>query len=292
MKHRFPPLWVWACTMGFVMLTVFVIGSSGIIDIRHGFGTNYGSFRSRLAHLKSTAEINEGDKVVVVIGSSFTAMAVDHRPFFYDKYQQSHGGNLHVFKLYMYGCNAEVFQRLPEFFEMAASLQPDIVCVEEHLLAINENPDTDGMSIPSWISDFNLGVNAIRSYFLPESDSTEWHDVPTFEFFWKYHDTTYHADSLEVGQKPNYQVRNYASNRRLNKWLKTYVPDNTHIVCISIPRAPHAEEKLAKLRGQEDYLSLRDKYEEQHEVDFWIFPDTLPYIMYSGDDHLNMTGMR
>lgn len=57
--------------MGFVMLIVFVIGSFGIIDICYGFGINYGSFRSCLVYLKFIVEINEGDKVVVVIGFFF-----------------------------------------------------------------------------------------------------------------------------------------------------------------------------------------------------------------------------
>lgn len=99
----------------------------------------------------------------------------------------------------MYGCNVEVFQRFLEFFEMVVFLQLDIVCVEEYLLVINENLDIDGMSILSWISDFNLGVNVIRSYFFLELDSIEWYDVFIFEFFWKYYDIIYYVDLLEVG---------------------------------------------------------------------------------------------
>lgn len=293
MKRKFPPLWTWASTLGLVLTFVLVIGSSGIIDIRNGFGPNYTSFKDRLEHLPSEVEINEGDKVVVLIGSSYTAMAVDHRPFFYQMYQQQQGGVLHVIKLYMYGCNAQDLQKLPEFFEMVSYLQPDLLCVEEHLLAIEGQQQSKGReSIPNWIGDFHLGVNAMRNYFLPQLDSAEWHHMPTFEFFWKYHDNSYQADSLSTGPSPNFQVRSYASNEQVNNWLKKYVPDHTDIVCISIPRAPYVEQELTKVRQGENYLKLRQQYQEQLDVDFWKFPDILPYAMYSGDGHLNERGMR
>lgn len=291
MRQRFPPLWTWASALGLALSIVLVIGSSGIIDVRNGLGMNYDSFKSRLAHLKSTVEVNEGDKVVVVIGSSYTAMAVDHHPFFYQQYQQSHGGNLHVLKLYMYGCNAKLFQKLPDFFEMVDSLQPDLVCLEESLFVYNED-EGGAHSVPDWISDYSLGLNAIKQHFLPPPYIAHLHESSSFDFFWKYHDNTYEADSLDVGQSPDFQVRTYASNKKLNEWLKRYVPKDTPIACITIPKAPYVEQELVKLRGQEDYLAFQREYQKEHGIDFWIFPDTLPYVMYSGDDHLNMTGMR
>lgn len=293
MKRKFPPLWTWATTLGLMLSFVLLIGSSGIVDLRHGFGPSYDSFKNRLEHLQSEVEINEGDQVVVLIGSSYTAMAVDHRAFFHQTYQQRHGGVLHVIKLYMYGCNAQKLQKLPEFFDMVSYLQPDLLCLEEHLLVIDEEQQIkmEG-NIPTWISDFYLGINAMRNYFLPQLDRAEWHDLPTFEFFWKYHDNTYEADSLTTGPSPNFQVRSYASNERVNHRLKTYVPEHTDIVCISVPRAPYTEQVISKLRRQENYLTLRQQYEEQLGVDFWEFQDVLPYAMYSGDNHLNEVGMR
>ncbi len=293
MKHKFPPLWVWGVTLGVVLSLVLLIGRSGIIDIRYGFGANYSSFKNRLEHLSSAYEINEGDKVVVLIGSSFTAMAVDHHPFFHRKYQQQHGGNLHVIKLYMYGCNAQSWQKLPDFFEMAAALQPDILCVEEHLLAIGEKGYTDGrLGLPTWISDFHLGVNAIRHYLFPKVDKEEQHDLTTFEFFWKYHEESYQADSLALGPVPNFHVRSYSHNEQVNQWFSTYLPEDTKLVCISIPRPPKVERELARIRQEEDYLRFQQQYQEQLGMDFWFFPAILPYAMYSGDDHLNTRGMR
>lgn len=293
MKHKFPPLWVWGSTLGLVVLVVLLIGSSGIIDIRNGFGANYSSFKNRLEQLRSTYEITEADKVAVIIGSSFTAMAVDHRPFFHEVYQREHGGKLHVIKLYMYGCNAQALQKLPDFFEMAGYLQPDVVCIEEHLLTIDEQQGASGnLSLPAWLSDFHLGINAIRKYVFPEADSEERHDLATFEFFWKYHEESYQADSLAVGPTPRFQVRSYSQNKQVNRWLSKYLPEDAELVCISIPRPPYVEQELTKIRQAEDFLSLKQEYQNQLGVDFWVFSDILPYAMYSGDDHLNAEGMR
>lgn len=289
MKQRFPPLWTWSTALAIVVLLVWLLGSSGVIDRRLGFGANYTSFTHRLAKLRADLKLAPEDKVVVVIGSSFTAMSVDHRPYFYERHQRERGGKLHVIKLYMYGCNADRLQQMPEFFEFLVGLKPDLVCLEEHLLAIAEGEEK--ASVHRLISNFHLGVEAIKYQLFPSVDEEERHDLKTFEFFWKYHDEAYGADSLAVGPPPELLTRTYKANSQLNSYLEEYLPASAQLVCLAIPRPRYVEEKLMGLRKETPYLTFQQAYQDSFSMINWTYPRILPYHTFSGDDHLNAKGM-
>lgn len=291
MKRKFPPLWTWGIVFSLVAILVFLISSSTVIDLRSGFGANYESFAKRLAHLKSTYEVEPGDKVVVIIGSSFTAMSIDHRPYFYQRYQRERGGNLHVVKLYMFGGNAEHLQKLPDFFEALEFLHPDVVCLEEHLLAFDAQ-NGPHVNNPTWISDFRLGINGLKNRVFPNEEEEERNDIETFEFFWKYHQESYGADSLEVTASETLKVRSYRSNDRLNTWLNEYISDSTQLICLTIPRPAYIEDGLNSARSNSAYRELQEAYQASLGMKYWTYQEKLPYMMFSGDAHLNAKGMR
>lgn len=291
MKPKFPPLWTWGTAFSLTLVLVFLFSSSTVIDLRTGYGANYESFTKRLANVKSTYLVKPEDKVVVIVGSSFTAMSIDHRPYFYERYKRERGGDLHVIKLYMFGSNAEHLQKLPDFFEALEFLHPDIVCLEEHLLAFDEQNVGQGNRVP-WISDFRLGVNALKNRVFPSEEEEERNDIETFDFFWKYHQESYGADSLEVAASKALKARNYRSNERLNAWLNQYLSDSTQLVCLTIPRPAHIENVLTSTRADKAYQELQEAYQANFDIKYWTYQEEIPYRMFSGDPHLNAQGMR
>jgi|GEM_PF-2108604 len=290
MRPKFPPLWTWGSAFSLVVILVFLIGSSTVIDLRTGFGANYESFKKRLANLKSTYLVKPEDKVVVIIGSSFTAMSIDHRPYFYERYKRERGGDLHVIKLYMFGNNAERLQKLPDFFEVLEFLHPDVVCLEEHLLAFDKQ-DVGQLNSTAWISDFRLGVNALKNQVFPSVEEEERNEVETFEFFWKYHQESFGADSLEVTTSDSLKARSYQSNVRLNAWLNKYLSDSTQLVCLTIPRPAYIENGLTSAKADKVYEELQGAYQANFNIKYWAYQEELPYLMFSGDAHLNAQGM-
>lgn len=289
MKSAAPPLYIWGIVFALVAILFTSLAFSFIVDKREGHGVLFRNFNTRLNHLKTTYQVSEEDEVVVVLGSSYTAMGINHHDYFYNRFITEKGRPVHLFKIYMYGCSSDDFQDLPEFFEAAMRLKPDILCLEERLLVFEER-HSDALFAPEWIDDFQLGANALKENLLLKMGKRKSEDPGYFDFFWEYHDDSYGDDSTKV-EPYKLKIRNFKENKKVNRWLTKLKKQKTAIVLLNIPQPKIIEDAIFELKTKSAFEGFIQAYENAFAIKHWEFPASLPYNHFSGDTHLNEKGM-
>ncbi|MEZ5042261.1 MAG: hypothetical protein R2828_20350 [Saprospiraceae bacterium] len=289
MKSAAPPLYIWGIVLGLVAIVFISLSSSLIVDKREGHGGFYRNFKTRLAHLKATSQVSKEDEVVVILGTSYTAMGINHHDYFYNRFKNERERSVHVFKIYMYSCSSDDFQDMPEYFEAALSLKPDILCLEERLLAFEER-HAETQFIPKWIDDFQLGANAIKENLLLKMGKGKSDEPGYFDFFWPYHNESYAEDSTLVAPH-QFDLRSFKENKKVNHWLAELKKQKTAIVLLNIPRPKPTEDALLEAKTKPAFEAFMHDYESAFALKHWEFPEPLPFKLFSGDTHLNEKGM-
>lgn len=286
MKRTFPPISVWLATAILSVLVIFT--SSFVLDVREGHGIFYRDFKDRMQDLEERYQIAEEDEVVLIFGSSLTAMGIQHHDYFYERSQTETGRPIHVFKIYMYSCSAADLQDLPDFFELAIRLKADIVCFEERLLAFNEyNPGM--LHVPKWLERFSLRVEGAKEHLLLQIGKGLSDEPRTFDFFWKYHEETFGIDSTTF-EPTAFNIRPYQHNKKVNQWLAKLTDIGTQVVMLNLPRPKVTEDALISARKEADFQTLLKAYQENLNLEHWVYPEILPYSHFT-DAHLNRRGM-
>ena len=286
MKRKFPPLSVWISAA--TLATLVIISSSFVLDVRDGHGVFYRDFKNRMQDLEERYQVQEEDDVVIIFGSSLTAMGIQHHSYFYERFISETGKPVHVFKIYMYSCSASDLQDIPDFFEAALRLNADIVCFEERLLAFNEyNPGM--LQVPKWLERFSLRIEGVKENLLLKIGKGKSEDPGTFEFFWKYHEEAFGGDSTTFAPTV-FNIRPFAKNKMVNKRLQELKDNSVQLVMLNLPRPKVTEEALQSARKEPAFQALLGQYQEKLDMQHWVYPEILPYSYFT-DAHLNRKGM-
>lgn len=284
-----PPLYIWGIVAALAFIVVVLVSSSFLIDIRHGHGFLYRNLIIRLDNLQADAQVSAEEEVVVILGSSLTAMSINHHEYYYQQFQGKNGRPVHVFKIYMYSCSANDLQYMTDYFEMAQKLQPDLLLIEERIFAFNELND-EMIDAPAWLDRFSLGINSVKEQALFAMGKGKFDEPDIFDFFWKYHDETYGEDSTSV-QPYRTEVRRWQDNKRVNAWLSQFSKDGTDIVLLNIPRPESVEKGIEEAKSKPVFQALVKRSEAEYGLRQWDYPGYIPYKFFSGDVHLNKEGM-
>lgn len=286
MKRRFPPLSVWISAA--VLVTLLVVSSAFVLDEMEGHEPFYRNFKSGLQDLELRYQVAEEDEVVIILGSSFTAMGIQHHPYFYERFWSEMGKKVHVFKIYMYECSARDLSQLPEFFEAAGRLKADIVCVEDRLLVFDEYKP-GALRFPGWLEGYNLRMEGLMKRLLLALGKEESNDPGTFEFFWKFHEDAIGADSTSMAAR-SYQLRSYAQNKSVNQRLSELQAQGVELVLLQLPRPKVSTVALQSAKADLSFQELLGRYQSEVGMVHWEYPEILPYDHFS-DAHLNRVGM-
>lgn len=286
MKRKFPPPSVWISAAALV--TLFIVGSAFVLEEREGYGAFYRNFQSGMQDLEERYEIAEDDEVVIIFGSSFTAMGIQHHPYFYDRFLSETGEQVHVFKIYMYNCSASDLKELPEFFEAAKRLKADIVCIEERLLAFDEYK-SGMLHLPRWLQRYSLRVEGLKEHLLASLGKEDTENPGTFEFFWKYHEEANWVDSTTFGTSA-FELRSFAENDHVNQRLAEFQADGVQLVMLNLPRPAVTTRVLKSIKEKQAFQVLLKRYREEFGMQQWEYPEILPYSHFT-DAHLNRLGM-
>lgn len=295
------PLQAWGIVIGLALLIFGLLGTLKLPNshqYQHPQQNGYLNFQHRLKNLE--AQIQEEPEVfrVISIGSSLVASAVARDSFFNQQFQRT-GKPIVAHRIFFPGANY-TFLEDPHLLAFLEKVQPDLLCLEDQTFLFQEGK-LDMVWPRPFFSDlhhtFVHNLNTLKHLLLPAYFSEPGFDgivdsTLTFDTDYAMLDSMIAPeDSLDY-QITERSIRRKNSIRRFNTLLDDLSEKGTQVAVINLARPAPVE----KIHLSEAWKVRRDalvrQYQQSLNLEYWSFPEELPFRYFWDLDHMNGKGRR
>lgn len=294
MRNQTPPLYVWGLVLLISCLFIIPLSTIELTDKRISGKKkwSYQRFKMRLSNFNKKFQVEDDAFVVFIIGSSCSAMAVNHNRYFHRRFFEEKGKKVYVYKLYKNGVDARSLEVISDFFSTALKLEPDLLCIEDRILAFQKS-EKNFKKGPLWLNTFHRNLFKLRKNFFVQSSSYKtFKKVDGFEYFSKNHHKTI-REKLAKGtfQEKEKRIRTFQENETYNHWLDTIKARNIKLVIHKVPQIIPVEEKVYGGKNEIPFRQIIEDYQNEYQIAFWDFEKEFPLELFSDPLHLNEKGM-